>query len=491
MRGRCSRLPCAQPVPDAPALAGASSFSHAVWPPTGRKSARLPSRVREVLNVKRLIAPVIVTLGLAAMLAVLAALVFQADVASAASGDVVLRGTLLVVHADARDGTGDANFYLLKTRNGYFGLHFDRAPELKPNQDVVVSGVPGKGRELLVSHVEATAGAVTTAATNGTLRTLIIPASWPSAPPDLVTPAQAELQVGSVDDAWYHETSYGSVAMAATATPWMTIADPGTGCPLAEILTGAEAAATATGFDPSAYDREMVYVPWTASICSGFAGFGVVGGRISWILGEMDTRVTVHELGHNLGLWHAHSLRCTDAATQVPYGPSCDPFDEYGDPFDAMGAGWYGSGHFNAAQKARLGWMSGRYIDVSPPLRSPLRVDLSPLETAGGLKALAIHADGTTFWVEYREAVGVDSWLTNFPGALNGVLVHIPQPSDASNGSDLLDMTPNTLGFLDAALPVGASYTDPNRSFSLRVHSTTAGAVTLFLRRPVGNGGPG
>jgi Gametolysin peptidase M11 len=413
-------------------------------------------------------------------------LLVQAGVASAASRDVVLRGTLLVAHADARGGESDADFYLLKTHDGYFDLRFNRTPKLKPNQGVLVSGIE-EGRQLFVSEIQATGDALAVAQTGNTLSTLIIPVTWPSAPPDSVTPAQAELQVGGVDDAWYEETSYGSVGMAATATPWMTIADPGGGCPLAEIVIGAEAAATASGYVPSGYDREMVYVPWTSSICPGFAGFGQVGGRISWILGAMDTRVTVHELGHNLGLWHAHSLRCTDAGGQVPYGPSCDPFDEYGDLFDAMGAGWYGTGHFNAAQKKLLGWMSGRYVDVSPPIRSPLRVDLSPLETDGGLKALAIHADGTTFWVEYREVLGVDSWLGNFLGALNGVLVHIPQPSDASNGSNLLDMTPNSAdGFRDAALPVGASYTDPSRSFTLRVRSTSPGGVSLVVRRPAG-----
>ncbi len=30
-------------------------------------------------------------------------------------------------------------------------------------------------------------------------------------------------------------------------------------------------------------------------------------GRL-WINGYLDTRVTVHELGHNLGLYHAHSV---------------------------------------------------------------------------------------------------------------------------------------------------------------------------------------
>jgi hypothetical protein len=152
-----------------------------------------------------------------------------------------------------------------------------------------------------------------------------------------------------------------------------------------------------------------------------------------------------------------------------------------------MGHGFLGVGHFNAAQKNRLGWLSGRYVDVSTPLRSPVRVNLSSLETNDGMKALAIRGGGTTFWVEYREAVGVDSWLSNWTGALNGVLVHIPQPSDGNNGSNLLDMTPNSIwGWLDPALPVGASYTDASRSFTLTVQSGTRGGVTVVVRRPVG-----
>jgi hypothetical protein len=232
-------------------------------------------------------------------------------------------------------------------------------------------------------------------------------------------------------------------------------------------------------------------VPWTAGICPGFAGFGLVGGPITWILGEMDTRVTVHELGHNLGLWHSHSLRCSDASGPVPFSATCDPFDEYGDPFDAMGGGFFGSGHFNAAQKNLLGWVAGEVRDVTVPLRGPVRVTLTPLELAGGLKALAIHADGTTFWVEYRTATGVDAWLSStFPGALNGVLVHTPQPNDGSNGTNLLDMTPGSdtgiFDFWDAALPVGVSYSDPSRSFILTVRSASATGSSLVVRRPVG-----
>jgi hypothetical protein len=351
---------------------------------------------------------------------------------------------------------------------------------------VLVTG-DQQGNEIVVSRVEATAAAPPVAQASQTLDALVMLVSWPSAPPDLVTPAQAKEQVGSIDDAWYEEVSYGNVGMAATATPWMTIADPGGGCPLGEILTEAESAATAAGFDPFAYDREVIYVPSTASICPGFAGFGLVPGRITWILGEMDTRVTVHELGHNLGLLHSHSANCFDASgVAVPFGPTCY-IAEYGDLFDAMGLGFPGVGHFNAAQKKLLGWLANGYRDVTPPLKGPVKATLSPLESDGGLKALAIHADGTTFWIEYRAAIGVDSWLSNWPGAVNGVLVHIPQPSDGSNGTNLLDMTPaSTDGFLDAALPVGTSYTDPSRSFTLLVRSASATEVSLVVRRPVG-----
>ena len=147
--------------------------------------------------------------------AAIAALLVVAGGASAASSEVVVRGTFLVADADAHDGA-DANLYLLKTSTGYLDLHFARAPALQPNQRVLVTG-DQQGNEISVSRVEATGAAAPPAQASGTLHALVMLVSWPSVPPDLVTPAQAEAQVGSTDDTWYEDVSYGRIGMAATA----------------------------------------------------------------------------------------------------------------------------------------------------------------------------------------------------------------------------------------------------------------------------------
>src|SRR5438034_4035845 len=83
-----------------------------------------------------------VTMAMALLIAMLCCLLLaQAGLAAAGGRDVVLHGTLLVAHADRRLGAEDSTFYLLKASGGYLDLKFDRAPKLKPNQGVQVSGV--------------------------------------------------------------------------------------------------------------------------------------------------------------------------------------------------------------------------------------------------------------------------------------------------------------------------------------------------------------
>ena len=65
--------------------------------------------------------------------------------------------------------------------------------------------------------------------------------------------------------------------------------------------------------------------------------------RTSGSTARSSSRVLAHELGHNLGLWHAGGLSCTSSGVPAPMGDSCVidrahyPLAQYADSFDAMG----------------------------------------------------------------------------------------------------------------------------------------------------------
>ena len=431
---------------------------------------------------------------LATVLACLVVLVVAAP-AGAAVPLTTLEGSLSVVHADALEEAHDdhdadhdhADDHEYRTFLHAGGRHYelagDRVDGLVPGRRVAVTGRVN-GDDLDPVRVAPAAGTATAAragaAATGTARVLVLLVT--ATVPDTVTPAQVQQLVGPSDDAWYRETSYTAYGQTATVPAWLKIAAPPAGCALYDYVDLAETAARAKGIEPADYDRVMLYLPTGTHNCPGAAGYGEVAGRYSWILGgSMGRRVTVHELGHNLGLWHAHSLVCRDGTgAAVVLSGTCDPFDEYGDRFDAMGTGFDGVGHFNAAEKDQLGWLPGRSGNVKVPVAAPQAIALTPMAVATGRKALQlVPATGRAIWLEYRRAVGNDAFLSAFPRATGGVLAHVVEPG---NGTHLLDMTPGTAGdFADAALAAGTTYADPGGRFTVTPTGATATGVTVTV----------
>lgn len=178
------------------------------------------------------------------------------------------------------------------------------------------------------------------------------------------------------------------------------------------------------------------------------------GGGGNYINGSYSTGVTAHELGHAVGLPHAHSIEAGADAFGTP-GTSSQHV-EYGNPYDVMGNA--GSlGHFNANYKWRTGW-----LDQSEGLEAKssgvyrVYAHDNPLHK-GRLLTLRVPSSDTryAYWFEYRSA------NTN---ARNGAVVMFEGFQGTGNrGVHILDMTPGSRTSSDAndaVLAVGKNFTD-------------------------------
>jgi hypothetical protein len=372
-----------------------------------------------------------------------------------------VEGELEVLHED-RD-VGSRYVYFLKTTRGRFALHFAADPptHLETGSRVRTTGVRvAQALALDSSSTSVQALSTTLQNTFGAQKTLVILVNFQDKATQPYTVATAQSTVFTTTSNFDLENSYGQTWLTGTVVGWYTISLSSTVCDYSTLASQAKLASQAAGVNLSAYTRYVYAFPQNA--CTWW-GLGSVGGNPSqaWINGSLQLKVVSHEMGHNFGLYHAHSLDC---GTTV-LGSSCTTSD-YGDPIDTMGSP--AAGHFNAFQKERLGWLDYGTSPAITTVQTGGLYTLEPLEATGpDPKALAIlkSTNATTgqqtwYYVEYRRALGFDSFLATNSNVLNGVVVHTGSPADG-NSSYLLDMTPTTSSWSDPALVVGQIFSDP------------------------------
>jgi M6 family metalloprotease-like protein len=411
-------------------------------------------------------------------------------------------GDLAILHADYFESDQSTFIYEMRDASGHYrrlrmastlpslepGMklrvrgRIEAADELTP-QRITVLARPAAPSDVVAQSVAASSVLVITANFNNT----VLPA---------MTSEQAQaVMTGNSDSVanFFRETSYGQQIMNVTVTPqWVIMNMPRpASCGSSDwrgIGTAAEAASRSLGaaYEPANYDF-VVYVFPAVSAC-GWTGLAYIGQpHKAWINGTsaFRTNTIAHEMGHNFGLLHAASLRCTGASI----GGSCSS-SEYGDPFDAMGN--QRPMHYNAMQKAKLAWIAP--ATVKTHAGGSATYTIGPLELAG-MSTYAVKVPtgvaNRTYWLEFRQPTGFDAPLASYPS--NGAQVRVAAPFETqcagcdaySDDTQLLDMTPGTSTFNDATLPAGQSFTDPQYGIQITVVSATADALTV----QVGTGG--
>lgn len=290
---------------------------------------------------------------------------------------------------------------------------------------------------------------------------------------------------------FWNEASYGQTSASGTVLGWYTL-DRVYTCDEYYSMRSAAIAAADADIDFRNYNRLFIVFPnpggcsWAGLSNVGCGSFtsadGTISASTSWMLSQYlastdyGVRLSAHEGGHALGLMHSRSRRFTNEALGAL--GTAGALSEYGDIHSAMG--YWNLGHYTAEQKIKLGWLPSSSVQQ---VQSAGTYTLAPYETpAGGVQALQVQrgtGNNAWLWLEYRQPLG------NYDTTLNsqifsGALIHY---KDSITGSytDLLDFTPSSSSFGDAALPAGSSWQDPYTNLSLAVTGASASGLTVTV----------
>lgn len=410
--------------------------------------------------------------------------------APVAAGGEHFRGRLVEFHGDdfARGRNVVAGF-ALETDRGHYRLNF---------RDTSLAGLVGRsveltgtrqGRTLTVTGYQAlpdgstsTSSATVAAAQNKNVAVLLF-----NFRNDTRQPYTPDFAAGvffnntsSVAN-YFAEQSYGQMAMTGQVFGWYTIDYDNTGCDYTTWGSAARAAASAAGVSFSGYTNFVYAFP---SAGCGWAGLAYLPGTDSYNNQAMDLRVTSHELSHNFGVHHASTYNCVTSGVRVAISASSSDctLSEYGDPFTVMGsASWR---HSNSFHKAQMGWLGGASDRLNVTVAGTYTVGAQEVSSATNkvLRVARTGASGRYFYLEFRQPYG--SYFDNFAPtdpAVMGVTVRVGPDYNIRSQSWLVDATPETSSWGDAALPVGRTFSDPLSGVSFTTQSVSAGGAVVFV----------
>jgi len=298
----------------------------------------------------------------------------------------------------------------------------------------------------------------------------------PWTPAQVTTTFFAEAPTKSVRS-YFAEQSYGGTAVTGDVFGYYTIDVDRSSCAWSTWHRAARDAAAAEGVNLSNYTNVMAIWPGQ-SVC-GWAGIAYVPGTYSALNNTISWTTAAHELGHNLGAHHAQALTCTQGGVRVPISTSCTT-SEYGDPFDRMGGGQV---HFNHYHRRQVGFLTtSDQLTVTTAGTYDIGVASHVDSSAPKIVRLA-RGDGTYLYLEARQTFGLFESFSASSNVTTGVTIRIG-PDTARTQTKLVDTTPATTTFADAALVTGRSVTDPVSEWTITTVTADATGATVSLSKP-------
>lgn len=291
---------------------------------------------------------------------------------------------------------------------------------------------------------------------------------------------------------YFREVSYGQIDIQGKVNPagdiygWYQLPiAAGATCDYVKYRDTAIAEAQRLyGFSTIGYDNIVMMFP-KASACTwgGLAGSGTPA--YAWI-NQASGKTVMHEMGHNYGTGEGSAWSCTKDGIRVTVSDICSHLT-YGNPFSVMGSPTAWKGHYVAPGKEMAGYITSNTLKTVTASGS---YDVYPISKNTGINALRIPIEKDTYgrqlyyYVETRRTFGFDA-IPADNTVQNGVLVmHAYGREAGSKANRLLDMTPATTSYYDAALTVGKTFSDPSRGVSITVTAADALKTTVSVTVP-------
>ena len=339
---------------------------------------------------------------------------------------------------------------------------------------------------ILVSSVASAVVSATPSAAPppSAVRVAVIMFTLPSATTFAVTPDDVRTTYFGTDRSvatLYALASRGTLQITGDVFGPYAIGGDASTCDLGTWTDAARSAATGAGVDLSSYTNFAFLFP-RVDACP-WAGLAAIGDSSSYINapapGDVGLYHAAHELGHDLGADHAHSLTCAVNGSAVSFAqPDTCTSSEYGDPFSLMGSGIVRLP--SAWERMRMGLLNANELTVADAGASASYA-LADLDSSqpGTRLVLLRRAAGGYLTLEYRLAGGP---FDTFAGtsATAGVFVHFVA-DDQSSDSSLLDATPSTSTMHDAYITPGSRLDDDIDGLSISVTGADSSAAQVTV----------